>query len=135
MDNVSIVRVFYPFVTSMMYTTSLVYTWQQIIGKAFRYSMISVRRFLVPAFYGGLLGICLGFSIVGFMEIVYYATYRLLVNIFCPSTRLLSQLVGGIPSYREIEQYLLSNRAAAQRKVKIQKCVRKATKCKRAGEV
>lgn len=60
----------------------------------------------------------MGLSIVGFMEIVYYTTYRLLVNIFCSSQLLVSRIIRGIPSYRDIEQTLLAHRVAAQREIR-----------------
>lgn len=90
---------------------------------------------IITAFYGGLLGICVGFSIVGFMEIVYYTTYRLLMNIFRPSKRLLSRLFGGIPSYRDIEQVLLANRKAAQRDVRAKMYIQKVLNCKQADVI
>lgn len=34
LQNVSIVRIFYPFASTNIYTTDILYTWQELIGKA-----------------------------------------------------------------------------------------------------
>lgn len=90
----------------MLYTTNVLYTWQEII-----------------AFYGGVLGICVGFSIVGFMEVLYFSTYRLACNLFWPPVQSIWQpnntddtatkVCDRLPSYKEVEQMLLTNRQRA----------------------
>lgn len=98
-NNVSIVRIFHPYVTTMLYTTNVLYTWQELI-----------------AYYGGVLGLCVGFSIVGFMEVVYFSTYRLACNFFRPPKQSIRQpgnTGDGLPSYKEVEQMLLANRQRA----------------------
>lgn len=105
-NNVSIVRIYHPYVTSMLYTTNVLYTWEEMI-----------------AIYGGVLGLCIGFSIVGFMEVLYFSTYRLVYNLFGTSTQFLRQpgdasnasqrTCDGLPSYKEVERILLANRQRA----------------------
>lgn len=90
----------------MLYTTNVLYTWEEMI-----------------AIYGGVLGLCIGFSIVGFMEVLYFSTYRLVYNLFGTSTQFLRQpgdagnanqrTCDGLPSYKEVEQILLANRRRA----------------------
>lgn len=93
-------RIFHPYVTSLLYVTNVLLTWQEIV-----------------AYYGGMLGLCIGFSIVGFMEVVYFSTYRFVRNLFWPPTETTigSDDNGGLPSYKEVEQVLLANRLRASR--------------------
>lgn len=70
MTNVSIIRIYFPFATTTVYTTDLLYTWQEILGN-----------------FGGMLGLCIGLSISGAIEMVYFATIKLVQNIFCARSK------------------------------------------------
>ncbi|KAJ6636105.1 hypothetical protein Bhyg_14692, partial [Pseudolycoriella hygida] len=61
--KVSIVRVYYPLIATVLYKSGVVYSWHEIIS-----------------YFGGLLSLCIGFSTISFMEVAYFATVRLYQN-------------------------------------------------------
>ncbi|XP_055304381.1 pickpocket protein 28-like [Sitodiplosis mosellana] len=63
-DNIAIVQIYYPLGESTLFSADVLMTWQEIVSN-----------------FGGLLGLCLGFSLVNIVEIVYFATIRLYQNI------------------------------------------------------
>lgn len=62
-SNLSVVRIYFPFVSSPMYRTTVIYTWYEIIST-----------------FGGILGLCIGFSAIGVLELVYFSTIKLYQN-------------------------------------------------------
>lgn len=85
-DKISIVRVYYPFIASTLYQTDVVMTWQEIVSKyrkmgSFVYCMSMTKIDHFAGSFGGLLGLCLGFSLISLVEILYFATVKLYQNI------------------------------------------------------
>lgn len=84
--DVSILRVYYPLISTLFYKSGVVYTWHEIISEyiCLRFKMYSATKtfFLQKGYFGGLLSLCIGFSTISVMEIVYFATVRLYQNIF-----------------------------------------------------
>lgn len=62
-SNLSVVRIYFPFVSSPMFRTTVIYTWYEIVST-----------------FGGMLGLCIGFSAIGVLEILYFATIKLYQN-------------------------------------------------------
>lgn len=61
--------------------------------------------------FGGLLGLCIGFSIVGFIEVVYFATVKFYQNKFQtkkPVPKNAMTAFKGIPTYKDIEIILIN---------------------------
>lgn len=63
MSNLSLVRVYYPLSSSLRYKTNVLLTWYEIIGN-----------------FGGVLGLCIGFSAIGAMEIIYFLSIKFYQN-------------------------------------------------------
>lgn len=90
-DDISIVHIYYPLVESTLFSADVLMTWQEIVSKFTPcHLVVSNKRrknsccyllLKIPGNFGGLLGLCLGFSLVNIVEIVYFATVRLYQNI------------------------------------------------------
>lgn len=63
-DDIAIVQIYYPIVDTTLFSADVLMTWQEIVSN-----------------FGGLFGLCVGFSLVNIVEIVYFATVRLYQNI------------------------------------------------------
>lgn len=79
-------RVHFPYIDSTLYTADVLMTWQEILSSVFySFNWIDyiIYSLIVPVSgnFGGLLGLCLGFSLVNIIEIVYFATVRVYQNI------------------------------------------------------
>lgn len=62
--NLSIVRIYFPSPNSVLYKKDVVLAWYEIVSN-----------------FGGMLGLCMGFSIFTVIEILYFLTVRLYENI------------------------------------------------------
>lgn len=62
-SNLSLVRVYYPFVSCLRYKTNVLLTWYEIIGN-----------------FGGILSLCIGFSAIGTIEIIYFLSIKFYHN-------------------------------------------------------
>lgn len=63
--DLAVLKVFYPQIDSILYTTTVLFTWYDIVSD-----------------YGGILSLCLGCSIISFVEIIYFVTVRFYQNLF-----------------------------------------------------
>lgn len=83
--DISIGRIFFPMPTSTLYHTDVVMTWQEIVSKFCKGKSFWTPKYLNSHYFagsfGGLLGLCLGFSLISIVEIAYFATVRLFRNV------------------------------------------------------
>lgn len=89
-DDIAIVHIYYPLVESTLFRADVLMTWQEIVSK---FNVLPFFFLLIQGVgihtwngyylgsFGGLLGLCLGFSLVNIVEIVYFATVKLYQNI------------------------------------------------------
>lgn len=63
-QDISIVHIYFPIIESTLFRADVLMTWQEIVSN-----------------FGGLLGLCVGFSLVSIIEIFYFLTVRLYQNI------------------------------------------------------
>lgn len=63
--DLSVLKVYFPQVDSVLYTTNVLYAWYDIISE-----------------YGGILSLCLGCSIISIIELGYFMTVRFYQNLF-----------------------------------------------------
>lgn len=117
MQNVSIVRIYYPFANTNIYTTDILYTWQELIGKLNILIIIFVfYEFfceIVLGNFGGMLGVCVGLSIIGAIEVIYFATIKLAQNMFCSNEFYdVNTLNKDLCSSKNLEQHLLEQQWA-----------------------
>lgn len=73
--DLSVLKVYFPQVDSVLYQTNVLYAWYDIVSD-----------------YGGILSLCLGCSIISFIELAYFMTFRLYQNIFSNNKNLMSKL-------------------------------------------
>lgn len=64
-QDLSVLKVYFTQVDSVLYTTTVLYAWYDIVSE-----------------YGGILSLCLGCSIISLVEIVYFLTVRFYQNLF-----------------------------------------------------
>lgn len=64
-SDLSVLKVYFPQADSTLYSTNVLYAWYDIVSD-----------------YGGILSLCLGCSIISFVEIVYFVTVRFYQNLF-----------------------------------------------------
>ncbi|KAM7349135.1 pickpocket protein 11-like [Cochliomyia hominivorax] len=62
-SELSLVKIYYPSETATRYRKNVLYNWYQILSNI-----------------GGVIGICMGCSIISGIEIIYFASYRLVEN-------------------------------------------------------
>lgn len=63
--DLTILKVYFPQADSVLYKTTVLYAWYDILSD-----------------YGGILGLCLGCSIISILELIYFLTFRSYQNIF-----------------------------------------------------
>lgn len=86
LEDISIMRVYFPYIDTTLYTADVLMTWQELLSSVF-YSFNWIDYIIyslivsISGNFGGLLGLCLGFSLVNIIEIVYFATVRVYQNI------------------------------------------------------
>lgn len=121
MRNVSILRIYYPFVNTNIYTTDILYTWQELIGNARVFTCICVFVETCMFFFflnivgnfGGMLGLCIGLSIIGAIEVIYFATIKLAQNLFCSKEVYnVHSLKKDLYSSKNLEKHLLQQQWA-----------------------
>ncbi|XP_037032500.1 sodium channel protein Nach-like [Bradysia coprophila] len=89
--DVSILRVYYPLVATLLYRCGVVYTWHEIIS-----------------YFGGLLSLCIGLSTISVMEVIYFATVRLYQNFVGEDKK---NKMPKMPAYNDIEIMLVKEYA------------------------
>jgi hypothetical protein len=63
--DLAVLKVYFAQEDSVLYRTTVLYTWYDILSE-----------------YGGILSLCLGCSIISFLELIYFLTFRSYQNIF-----------------------------------------------------
>jgi hypothetical protein len=63
--DLAVLKVYFPQVDSVLYSTNVLYAWYDIVSD-----------------YGGILSLCLGCSIISFIEVVYFLSIRFYQNLF-----------------------------------------------------
>lgn len=63
--DLSVLKVYFPQIDSVLYSTNVLYAWYDIVSE-----------------YGGILSLCLGCSIISFIELGYFMTFRFYQNLF-----------------------------------------------------
>lgn len=64
-EDLAVLKVYFPQVDSTLFKTDVLYAWYDIVSD-----------------YGGILSLCLGCSIISFIEVVYFLTVRFYQNLF-----------------------------------------------------
>ena len=64
-SDLSVVKVYFPFSDCLLYKTEVLNAWYDIVSN-----------------YGGILGLCLGFSIISSLEVIYFFSLRFYQNLF-----------------------------------------------------
>jgi hypothetical protein len=63
--DLAVIKVYFPQVDSVLYKTDVLYAWYDIVSE-----------------YGGILSLCLGCSIISFIEVTYFLSIRFYQNLF-----------------------------------------------------
>ncbi|XP_074029493.1 sodium channel protein Nach [Leptinotarsa decemlineata] len=77
--NHSVFRVFYNDLVGIKNRRDVRFDWHALLGEYFSLNMHNFN-FKIATYYGGLLGLFLGFSFVSGVEIIYFFTIRLFVD-------------------------------------------------------
>lgn len=67
------VKVYFPFADTLLYKMEVLNAWYDIVSN-----------------FGGILGLCLGFSIISMMEVVYFFSLKLYQNLFANRKNLMN---------------------------------------------
>jgi hypothetical protein len=63
--DLTVLKVYFAQADSVLFRTTVLYAWYDILSD-----------------YGGILSLCLGCSIISFLELIYFLTFRSYQNIF-----------------------------------------------------
>lgn len=83
-DDISLVKIFYRSEMAVKYKKDVLYKWNHILCKLWPKISMGVIFYCYKslAYIGGVMGICMGCSIINVIEIIYFAGYRLIENFF-----------------------------------------------------